>query len=92
MICDKCGGDVIMTLEQKSLEILRVLADLAADGKSLTIAADWDYGTATLIDQSGAHTHFGNDNVENKERNFEFFVDGLHQVIVENSGLSWKKK
>ncbi len=80
-----------MTTEQKALEILRVMAQAAADGKSLTIAEDWGLGTATLIDQHGAHTHFGSDNHENEEKNFEAFVNGLHGLLVENRGLSWVK-
>lgn len=80
-----------MTQEQKALEILRALADAAAAGNSLTIADDWGFGTATLIDQDGAHTHIGSDNYENEEKNFEAFVDGLHSLLVESRGLSWVK-
>ena len=80
-----------MTQEWKALEILRALADVAAAGNSLTIEEDWGFGSGTLIDQDGAHTHFGSDHGENEEKNFEAFVNGLHGLLVENSGLSWVK-
>ena len=80
-----------MTQERKSLEILRALAETAASGNSLTIAADWGFGSGTLIDQDGAHTHFGCDHGENEEKNFEAFVNGLHGLLMESRGLSWVK-
>lgn len=78
-----------MTHEQKALEILRVMAQAAADGKSLTIAEDWGFGTATVIDQDGAHTHVGADFLESEQQNFEAFVDQLHGLLVGHRGLSW---
>ncbi|MBT9167702.1 MAG: hypothetical protein DDT19_01042 [Syntrophomonadaceae bacterium] len=80
-----------MTQEQKALEILRAMAETAANRNSLTISDDWGFGTATLIDQDGAHTYFGNDHSENEVKNFEEFMDGLHSLLVENRGLSWIK-
>lgn len=77
--------------EQKALEILRAIARAAADGNSLTIAHDWGFGSATIIDQSGAHTHIGDDGHDNEQRNLEAFVDGLHDVLVKGRGLSWVK-
>lgn len=74
---------------QKALDILRVLAQTAAEGKSLTIANDWGFGTATVINQDGAHTHVGADYLESEQRNFEVFVDQLHALLVESRGLSW---
>ena len=84
-------GKEDMTQEQKALEILMAMARLASDGKSLTIAEDWGFGSATVIDQDGAHTHFGSDHGETEEKNFEAFVNGLHGLMVENRGLSWVK-
>lgn len=78
-----------MTLEQKALEVLRVMAQTAADGKSLAIAEDWGFGTATVIDQDGAHTHVGADFLESEQQNFEVFVDGLYGLLVESRGLAW---
>lgn len=78
-----------MSQEQKALEILRVFAQTAAEGKSLTIANDWGFGTATVIDQDDAHTHVGADYLESEQRNFEAFVDQLHALLVGNRGLSW---
>lgn len=78
-----------MSQEQKALEILRVFAQTAAEGKSLTIANDWGFGTATIIDQDDAHTHIGADYLESEQRNFEVFVDHLHALLVEKRGLSW---
>lgn len=80
-----------MNQEQKALEILRALADTAAAGNSLTIADDWGFGTATVIDQDGAHTHIGSDHCENEQKNFEAFVNSLHGLLVEKRGLSWVK-
>lgn len=75
----------------KALAILRALADIAAAGNSLTIADDWGFGTATLIDQDGSHTHVGSCHCENEEKNFEAFVNSLHGLLVEHRGLSWAK-
>lgn len=80
-----------MTYEQKALEILRVMAQTAADGKSLTIAEDWGFGSATVIDKDGAHTHIGHDSHEDEQRGLEAFVDGLHDLLVKGRGLSWAK-
>lgn len=77
--------------EQMALEILRAMARIAADGKSLTIAHDWGFGSATIIDQAGAHTHIGDDIHDNEQRNLEAFIDGLHDVLVKGRGLSWVK-
>lgn len=80
-----------LSLDQKALEILRAIARAAADGKSLTIAHDWGFGSATIVDQAGAHTHIGDDGHDNEQRNLEAFVDGLHDVLVKGRGLSWVK-
>lgn len=79
-----------MTYEEKALEILRVIARIAADGKSLTIADDWGFGTATVIDQDGAHTHIGYD-FDDEQRSLDAFVDGLHDLLVMGRGLLWAK-
>lgn len=75
----------------KALEILLVMAQLAADGKSLTIAEDWGFGSATVIDQDGAHTHVGLDCLDSELANFEAFVSQLHGLLVGKRGLSWVK-
>lgn len=80
-----------MTTEQKALEILRVMAQMAAEGKSLTIAEDYGFGSATVIDQDGAHSHIGYDGCEDEQRGLEAFVDGLHGLLVRCRGLSWYK-
>ena len=49
-----------MKHEQKAVAILRAIATQAAQGKSLTIANDWGFGSATLI-VDGSHTHIGSD-------------------------------
>ena len=81
-----------MTHEQKALEILRALARLAADGKSLTIAEDWGFGSATVTDQDGAHTHIGLPSYDNEIAALEVFVDGFHNLLVLGRGLSWCKE
>lgn len=75
----------------KALEILLAMAQLAADGKSLTIAEDWGFGSATVIDQDGAHTHVGLDCLGSERVNFEAFVSQLHALLVEKRGLAWVK-
>lgn len=80
-----------MTYERKALEILRVMAQMASEGKSLTIAEDWGFGSATVIDQDGAHSHIGYDGCDEEQRGLEAFVDGLHGLLVRGCGLSWYK-
>lgn len=80
-----------MIYEQKALEILRVMAQTVAEGKRLTIAEDWGFGSAIVIDQDGAHTHIGHDGYEDEQRGLEAFVDGLHDLLVKGRGLSWAK-
>lgn len=75
----------------KALEILLAMARLAADGKSLTIAEDWGFGSATVIDQDGAHTHVGCDCAGSELTNFEAFVSQLYSLLVGKRGLSWVK-
>ena len=75
----------------KALEILLAMARLAADGKSLTIAEDWGFGSATVIDQDGSHTHVGCDAAGSELANFEAFVIQLHGLLVGKRGLSWVK-
>ena len=75
----------------KALEILLAMAQLAADGKSLTIAEDWGFGSATVLDQDGAHTHIGCDCAGSEQANFEAFVSQLHGLLVGKRGLSWVK-
>lgn len=80
-----------MTYEQKALGILRAMAHLAADGKRLTIAEDYGFGSATVIDHDGAHTHVGCDCAGSEQANFEAFVSQLHGLLVAKRGLSWVK-
>jgi hypothetical protein len=75
----------------KALDILLVMARLAADGKSLTIAEDYGFGSATVIDQDGAHTHVGIDCLVGDAANFEAFVNQLHSLLIDKRGLAWLK-
>jgi hypothetical protein len=75
----------------KALEILLAMARLAAEGKSLTIAEDWGFGSATVIDQDGAHTHVGCDAAGSELSDFEAFVSQLHGLLVGKHGLAWVK-
>lgn len=85
-------SESIKSQEQKALEVLRAMAQTAASGKSLTIAEDWGFGSATLLDQDGSHTHFGCDSDElGEERQFETFVDQLHGLLCLGQGLTWVK-
>ena len=78
-----------MSYEQKALEILRVMAQTASDGDSLTIASDSGFGSATLINSDGAHTHVGGDWLDDDQKNFDLFIDSLHSLLVGKRGLSW---
>ena len=76
----------------KALEILLALAKAVAEGKSFTIAPDWGLGSATLVDETGAHTHIGDDACDdNEEKALVVFVDGVHGMLVSKRGLSWAK-
>lgn len=94
---EDAGGQSRLTVRleavytQKALSILLSLAQMAASGNSLTIAEDCGFGSATLIDQDGAHTHFGSDHCKNDQQCFEAFIDALHGLLVEKRGLSWVK-
>ena len=96
--CPECVREMRAQLAQappalaaKALEVLEALADLVASGEkvSITIAHDWGFGGATLIAPNGAHTHVGGDWGETREENLALFVDGLHEQLVLNAGLSW---
>lgn len=81
-----------MTNEQKALEVLRAIAEMAAKGESITISRDWfGFGSATVTDHTGAHTHVGGDWYGNDEIAFAAFVGGLHDLLVVGRGLSWAK-
>ena len=84
------GSGLSAGLGQKSAEIMAALARMCAEGKSLTIAPDWGYGSGTLIDPaSGAHTHFGLDIGEDEAQQLVYFIDGLHSQLCGGVGLSW---
>ena len=72
-----------------ALAVMRALADRAAAGKSTTISHDWGFGSATLVDETGAHTHFGGDWFDDNEAAFASFVQGLHSSLCAGAGLSW---
>lgn len=80
-----------MTYEEQALEILLAIAMLVAEGKSVAIEKDWGFGTATLIDQDGAHTHIGLDCLDSEQANFEAFVSQLYGLLVGKRGLAWGK-
>ena len=79
-----------MTDEQKALEVLAVIARMAADGQPLTIAEDWGFGTATII-CDGSHTHVGYESDDDCMESLTAFVYGLHNLLVNGRGLSWAK-
>lgn len=80
-----------MTPEQKALEVLRAIAKIAASGDSITIAEDFGFGSGTVIDKDGAHTHIGNDGCDDERLCLVAFVDGLYDLLVNGRGLSWQK-
>ena len=76
-------------ISQKALEVLRAVAMIAAGGKGITISSDWGYGTATVKDSDGAHTHVGVDCWDTDAECLAAFIDGLHDLLVAHRGLSW---
>jgi len=80
-----------MNTEQKAVEVLRAIAERVAKGKSITISYDWGFGSATVTDHTGAHTHVGGDWYDNDDIAFAAFVGGLHDLLVAGRGLSWAK-
>jgi len=69
-------------------EILKVIAHKVAKGESITIAPDWGLGSGTLVFQDGSHTHFGCDIEDDERKAVDDFIQGLHGLLVEGSGLS----
>jgi hypothetical protein len=78
-----------LSYEKKSFEILESIAKAAAGGQSLTITEDWGHGSATLIDQDGAHTHVGYDGHADERLGLNALIDGLHNLLVKGAGLTW---
>ena len=92
--CGKSPSTAGLDGEQgrKALEILLALAKAAAQGKSFTVAPDWGLGSATLVDETGGHTHIGHDACADDEKMaLRIFVDGLYGALVQGYGLSWAK-
>ena len=79
-----------LSLEQKALDILRVIAEKAADGKRVCFSEDWGFGTATVT-LGGGHTHIGDDlKTSTMDQNFETFVGDLHELLCLGRGLSFQ--
>ena len=76
-------------LGDTAIAVLSALAHRAAEGKSSTIAKDWGFGSGTVIDETGAHTHVGADWHEQDEAALKAFIDGLHSLLCGGTGLSW---
>lgn len=74
---------------RKSLEILKALARRCEEGRDITIGQDWGYGSGTLIEKDGSHTHFGSDLGDNEAEQLDSFIDGLYNILVKNIGLSF---
>ena len=72
-----------------AVAVLKALARRAAEGKSTTITHDWGYGSATVINETGAHTHVGGDWYEQDEAALKAFIDGLHSLLCGGAGLFW---
>ena len=86
----RCGGGAMDTeMSAKAVAVLKALAHRAADGKSTTIAHDWGFGSATVIDESGTHTHCGGDWYERDDAALKAFINGMHSILCVGAGLSW---
>jgi len=79
------------TQEQKALAVLRMIATMVAADGSITFSGDWDFGSGSITLGDGSHSHFGGDFDDDPEINFARFVDGLHDMLCENRGLSFAK-
>ena len=79
-----------MTQEQKALETLHALARKCVTEKSIQFTQDWGLGSATLVFQDGSHTHIGFD-PDDETQALESFVDSLHALLVNITGLSIAK-
>lgn len=71
-----------------AVAVLSALARRASEGKSTTIAEDWGFGSATVIYETGAHTHFGSDAHETEDAAIKAFIDDLHSLLCGGAGLS----
>ena len=84
------GSECRAGLGRAALEIMEALARMCEEGKSLTIAPDWGYGSGTLVDSAnGTHTHFGLDIGDDEDEQLASFVRGLHDQLVKGRGLTW---
>lgn len=72
----------------KAYEILKVIAHKCAAGESFTFSQDWGLGSCTLTFKDGSHTHFGADIEDDERKAVDDFVDGLHELLVNERGLS----
>ena len=73
-----------------AVEVLAALAKRCAEGKSLTFEQDWGYGSGTIVDETGSHTHIGLDmsDMSEDDRLFTFIRD-LHSQLCGGCGLGW---
>ena len=76
-------------LGSTAVAVLKALAHRAAEGGRTTIAHDWGFGSATVIEETGAHTHVGGDWYEQDEAALRAFINGLHSLLCCGAGLSW---
>ena len=73
----------------KALAILHMIATMVADDGRITLSGDWGFGSGTITLGDGSHSHFGGDFDDDPADNFSRFVDGLHDMLCENRGLSF---
>jgi len=87
-LSDRLGGEAT----EWAVEVLAALAQRCADGKSLTFEQDWGYGSGTIVDETGSHTHIGLDmeDMTEDDRLFTFIRD-LHSQLYGGCGLGWVK-
>lgn len=76
----------------QAVYVLKTLAKMCENGKSITIGPDWGFGSGTLTNpEDGSHTHFGLDSGDNEEEQLVWFINGLYNQLVLNNGLTWTK-
>ena len=80
-----------MTQEEKALAVLRSIAMRVSQDGAVMFSQDWGFGSATVTFEDEAHTHVGGDHDDDPEENFRCFVNSLHNLLVNGSGLSLAK-
>lgn len=80
-----------MIINNQAFEVLQKIAELCASDSnfSMSICHDFELGTGTLF-LYDKHTHFGLGSGTDLDR-VDNFINGLHNILCKNTGLSFVK-